>query len=364
MNRRYLILTAGYGEGHNSAAKALKAEAERRGDFASVHDLCRECFPALFEWTRRLYLKIMHSYPELWRIIFDLTDRMDADVGVAGGLYRMVDRLRNLIVDVQPDVVICTFPIYASCMDALRREGGSALPPCVSVITDSLKISRAWLSSSPNLLLVTDELTRREILNVYGFEETFVQVSGFPTLVGADCHRAKSWSEGEPFRILYVPQKSATETEEEIRAMLWAHQDVVITMVLGKRGNTLSRERWLNMGQGRLTVLEWVENMPMLMEKHHVYVGKAGGACVHEAYAAALPVLVNFSVAGQEEGNLALLESEGCGCLADTPAELVALLRQLLYHRGELWVKMQHAMLRVNRKNGSARCVDWAESLC
>lgn len=364
MNRRYLILTAGYGEGHNSAAKALKAEAEKRGDVATVRDLCCECFPLLFEWTRQLYLKITHSYPDLWRIFFDLTDRMDMEVGGGSGLRRMVDALSALIVEVKPDAVLCTFPIYASCMDELRRESVVSLPPYLLVITDSLKISRAWLSSSPNLRLVTDERTRRELLNGYGLAEDSVQVTGFPTADDTELSPVKSWSEGEPFRVLYVPQKNATETKAEVMAMLRAHPDVCVTIVMGKRTDVLPMEHFQEIGQDRLIVLGWVENMPRLMAEHHVYVGKAGGACVHEAYAAALPVLVNYLLPGQEEGNLELLESEGCGCLAETPAELVALMKHLLYHRGALWMKMQHAMRRANRKNGSARCLDWAESIC
>lgn len=363
MRRRYLILTAGYGEGHNSAAIALKAEAERRGDLACIHDLCKECFPVLFGWTRRFYLKIVRSYPELWRIVFDLTDRADWNSGVGIALRPMTDALRLLMGDVKPDAVLCTFPIYASCMDVLRRECTDALPPCILVITDSLKISRAWLSSDPQLRLVTDEQTRCRLLNLYGAEESSVQVTGFPVLETGGASAVKTWCEGEPFRILYLPQKDALRTEEEIKAMLLAHPDVCVTMVLGKRQEALPLERWQKMGQGRLIVLGWVENMPQLMRDHHVYVGKAGGASVHEAYATALPFIVNFSLPGQEEGNLNLLESEGCGCLAETPAELTSLLRHLLRRRAEQWLKMQQNMRRMNRKNGSARCLDWAESL-
>ena len=63
----------------------------------------------------------------------------------------------------------------------------------------------------------------------------------------------------------------------------------------------------------RLAVRGWTRRVPSYLAASHVVVGKAGGATVHEVLASARPMLVNFLLPGQEEGNARLLEKLGGG---------------------------------------------------
>jgi processive 1,2-diacylglycerol beta-glucosyltransferase len=93
--------------------------------------------------------------------------------------------------------------------------------------------------------------------------------------------------------------------------------------------------------------------VPQLLNSHHLTVGKAGGATVHEAIAARCPMLIHHLVPGQEEGNLRLLEAIGAGSLADTPASIASATHDLLADQAAGWRKMKLALARHGRNAGA-----------
>ncbi len=93
--------------------------------------------------------------------------------------------------------------------------------------------------------------------------------------------------------------------------------------------------------------------MPELLNSHHLVVGKAGGATVHESLAAACPMLIHHLVPGQEEGNLNLLRHLNGGDLADTPGALASHLREMLADNATGWRKMKRSLARQARPSAA-----------
>src|SRR4051794_23744340 len=72
---KILILTAGYGEGHNSAARALKAAFdEQPGVEAELVDLFALRPPHFTTLPRRGYVKLINPAPKLWTGIYRWLD--------------------------------------------------------------------------------------------------------------------------------------------------------------------------------------------------------------------------------------------------------------------------------------------------
>ena len=65
---RILIVTAGYGEGHNSAARGVRDALAGRAEVL-VTDLCAEAMPRMFGLTRAAYLWMISRMPRLWKLI-------------------------------------------------------------------------------------------------------------------------------------------------------------------------------------------------------------------------------------------------------------------------------------------------------
>jgi processive 1,2-diacylglycerol beta-glucosyltransferase len=100
-------------------------------------------------------------------------------------------------------------------------------------------------------------------------------------------------------------------------------------------------------------LLGWTREVPRLLMEHDVVISKAGGATVHECFAAGVPVVVNYIIPGQEEGNAELLERLGCGCRSPEPSETGALLAALIAD-GRLEA-MSIAMQHHRRPDGALR---------
>jgi len=84
------------------------------------------------------------------------------------------------------------------------------------------------------------------------------------------------------------------------------------------------RQRLEHLAAGRhqrTQILGWTDEVPRLLMTHHVVISKAGGATTQEAIAARCPMLVNQVVPGQEEGNYELLRRRGAGALVETPKQ-------------------------------------------
>ena len=150
--------------------------------------------------------------------------------------------------------------------------------------------------------------------------------TGFPVHPGVlrSCTPVAADDACDPFRILYFPTAKLPFVRRHGRALLDAspagpphHRARAQCPPLYSRAREIK-----DAYPGRVRLIGWTRKVPQLLNSHHLVVGKAGGATVHEAIAARCPMLIHHLVPGQEEGNLRLLEVIGGGDLADTPAAL------------------------------------------
>ncbi|MDB6070764.1 MAG: Monogalactosyldiacylglycerol synthase, partial [Verrucomicrobiales bacterium] len=95
----------------------------------------------------------------------------------------------------------------------------------------------------------------------------------------------------------------------------------------------------------------WCREVPALLMTHDLVISKAGGATVHECFAAGVPVMVNYIIPGQEEGNAELLEQLGCGCRCLDPDKTGPLLARLVEGGGLAGMRL--AMARHRRPGGA-----------
>ena len=102
--KRILILSAGYGEGHNAAARALAAAVAEAGQEADVRDLFLEAYGARQEASRHLYLTCIEHTPWLWALTYEALNRLPLmRYAIAPFLGRMQTQLRQLLESWKPE---------------------------------------------------------------------------------------------------------------------------------------------------------------------------------------------------------------------------------------------------------------------
>lgn len=351
---RILIVTAAFGEGHNSAARNLGLALAQMGAEVKVCDPCLLAAPHTTQLIERGYRYITTHFPKIWERIYRSTDKADFSKQSLPLLRKPERYLTNLIEDFRPDAIISTYPVYPYFISRTFQQHGNQVP-VFTVVTDSLEINATWLRAPTDYWIVTDPATKQTMIEK-GLPSEKIEITGFPVhpdfakippVDNSDCC--------EPFRILYFPTGKKPFVRRHSRALLEASPSVHLTIVLGKYTSTLLPRalQIRNEYPGRVKLVGWTKRVTRLLNRHHLVIGKAGGATVHEAIAAHCPMLIHHLVPGQEEGNLRLLESIGCGRLAETPEQLTASVVNMLERNGAGWRTMKRSVTRHDRNSGS-----------
>lgn len=361
--RKALLLSVGYGQGHHSAAQALSEALEERGWYTETHDPCAETYPALFRLTQSYYHFCVRKAPWMWGVTYSLTDTADWRRHVDGfPLSRCTAYVRSLLHRVRPDVVLCTYPLFAYMLDALTEQEEMGVPYVV-MVTDAIEISRPWMKTRAPLVCVIDEMSACLVQQRYALSPEQVVCTGFPVRKGfhGAAQKRRDMHDGE-VRVLYAAYKSRRGVCRDVRALLTAFPRLRVTLLCGERVDELRSDLAPEAASGRVTTLAYCRDMPSLFEQHHIYMGKAGAATVFEAYAAALPMIINYSLPGQEQGNLELILRDGCGYHAESSADAVAAVGRMLTKGGCDWLAIRRSMVESRRSDGASHVADLIES--
>lgn len=354
--RKCLICSVGYGQGHHAAAASLAEAYEARGWSCCICDPCALARPRVFAWTQAFYRFCVRLAPWLWGVTYAQTDtanwRKAAHMPLLGAVKRKIE---ELLQQEAPDVVLCTYPLYAYMLDALRAEGLFHGRYAV-VVTDAREISRPWLQSDAPLLVVPDKESARRVSAQYGLSAADVLPLGFPV---RSCFMPQVESLPSPrnLRVVFGAYRATREVVRAVKALLTAYPAAHISLLAGPRAARFAALLAGETAAGQVVVLQTTEHMGALFAESHLYIGKTGAATMFECFAARLPMLVHFALPGQEQGNLELLLGDGAGRFTETPAELVQAVQDLLADGAAMWQRMRAVMATAGYDGAAARIV-------
>lgn len=357
MSKRLLILTAGFGEGHNAAARALHAACEtlHGPGTALIVDAFALASPRLNALSRRSYLGMINHTPRVWSSFYAWIDRSNVLPRFLWLFRWESDVIARTIAREKPDVICSTYPVYAFIIAKLAREGRCRAPH-FNVVTDSISINSLWWRAACVGWFLPNE-DSAEVLRRAGIAPDRLHVTGFPVTPffseHADEFSPPDLAAGAAPRILYVIN-SGTQHAEATAKRLLVEEGWEITCAVG-RDETL-RRRLTQLAAGRARpaqILGWTDQIPRLLMTHHVVVSKAGGATTQEAIAARCPMIVNQVVPGQEEGNYELLRRHGIGDRAETPDAVIKTLHRAFAERGRVWRQWREALGPLTRPDAA-----------
>ncbi len=355
-----LILTAGFGDGHNTAARCVGQALSRRHpeEKIEVVDLISDTHPMIAGVLKHLYQIAITNLPAAWGLAFKLLAKTGTGSQAAAWQLALLNRLAAIIADEQPRAIVSTYPLYPCLMAGLRVQ--LEAPPLVTVITDSTSVHPIWTAAPSDHYCVADEETKA-VVRQLGVAEEKITVTGFPvSLAFADSPQMTRESTAD--RILYLPSTTSgwfARTLEALRPQLQA--GLHLTIPVGKHGPRLyhALTRFTDtMPQAKIDVIGWTDRMPDLLRTHDAVICKAGGAILHEVLAARTPAIIDHVVPGQEEGNAEYLISRGCAIRSHSPAETAAAVARVLAEHRRLASEMSERMKPVSVPDAAMRVAE------
>jgi len=355
-----LILTAGFGEGHNAAARNLAAALGENGVAVEVHDLFAEAYGPANQLARMLYLLVINHAPLLWSAMFFVLDRTGVVGGGIGIFGRAARLLRQTISRLKPDVIVSTFPGNGHLLGLIRKRNEAGSARLVTVVTDSLTVSSVWFRCRSDFFLVPNDATAAA-MRAAGVPAEKLRVTGFPVpLVFSEPAPARH---GAVFEVLFMVNSAYHLAADVVKALIKI-EGVHLTVTVGRDTELDRTIEGIAKAAGKVIEIHgWTPEISNLIRRSHLLISKAGGATVQEALAARTPMIITQIVPGQEEGNARLLIESGAGELATTPSAIAEAVRRTFADGGRLYRERLAATGPLSHPDASRKAAAFLESL-
>ncbi len=388
--KKALILTADAGFGHRAAANAI-ADALKRYPNPPIEPKIVNLLddPATPQWLRGTqadFDKIVREAPGFYEAAYGQSDKPGpttiAHLGLAAILY---NPLSKTIREVQPDVIISTYPLYSGPIYAwyVRNESlvrtkdgeqrlGTPLRkkhlPSINVITDLYSVHTIWFSFSPDRTCVSTDKVRMDAIQ-FGCRPDHVVCTGIPvrpdlTEISTQKSdlRAKYGLDASLPLLLAVGSKRVTSMMECLNTVNHAGFPIQIVMAAGG-DNDLYDRMIKNQWHVPVKIYNFCNFLSELMLASDFILTKAGGLITSESLAAGLPMLLTDVLPGQEEGNARVVEENDAGRVIHSQTDLLQLLCHMLIDDGHRLKQMQKNAMRIGKPQAARDISIMAEDL-
>lgn len=330
--KKILILTADYGYGHRSAANAI-AEAlhETHGQECSVeiiNPLDDPRAPAFFQENQNDYDRLVREMPDLYKLGYHASESRLVGSLVNGTLtLTLLNVLREIIRQKQPDVIVCTYPLYQGILSTAFAVEKKHIP-LLTVVTDLETVSPLWFHPVADLCLVPTQTVYNLTIEA-GLPPEHVKITGIPVrpdlVNGIQDPASRKLSLGwrpDLFTLLAIGSKRTEHLYDALRVL--NHSGMPLQLVVVAGGDHELYQRFQETEWHVEThCYNFVAEMGFFMRAADCILSKAGGLTVSEALACGLPLILVDVIPGQETGNANHVVSGKAGVMARDPIEVL-----------------------------------------
>lgn len=367
--KKVLILTSDAGMGHRSASDALKdAILLKYSDSCEVevnNPLDHPKTPKALQKSQTGYDEIIKKLPELYKAGYEISDSTLSMAFINSALIAaLYAPLRDIVFDYRPDLILMTYPMYQSPLDAVLSLNNLPQTPLMTVVTDLGTVHKIWFEPNMTRCAVpTDEV--RQLALKSGLRESQILETGIPVnpkisaLHETDqkaLRRELGWNE-DLTPILVVGSPRMFNLGELLPALDQSEESFQLILVAG--GNEelktqLQKTNWIHPAH----VYDFVEDLPKLMRASEIIVCKAGGLIVTESLASGLPLILVDALPGQEIGNVDFVVSNQAGEFCDTPEGLRDCVDRWLVNNGRTLHQMTENAARTGKPKAAFAIAD------
>ncbi len=350
---RVLILSAGVGSGHNSAAAAVEQACSARADIDEVRvmDVLQQSNALYRDLLGKGYFALVDAAPWLVDWGYDVSDqpfwrRGPLDPWTRVNSAPTISEIKRF----KPTAIICTHFLPAQLVAALLLRG--VIDAKTAVVTTDYDFQGLWLTSAFHALFVAREEGRVQ-LAALGLPPDRVTATGIPISVQAQPAPAHD-RERPPMLLISAGASGGDYALAVVRQTLHMRSPFTATIVCGRNDSLRQRIEQLVAPAGdRYRVLGFTTEMPELLRQADLFVGKPGGLTASECMAAGLPMVLVNPIPGQEVRNGDYMMEHGAAIRCNTPSTIGWKIDEVLREPGQL-ERMAAAAARIGRPDAAA----------
>ncbi|MDR3552290.1 MAG: glycosyltransferase [Clostridia bacterium] len=333
---KVLILSTKTGEGHNSASKAVADYINTRGDCeAVVADILKSGNKNVSGSVSNTYAFVTTYIPWFFRFLYSLgalisSPKHHSPIYYLNSLYSK--ELMRKIGEIGPDVILCPHIFSAQAITYLKLVCGLETP-AAGLVTD-YTCSPFWEETRLEKYVIPSRVLREEFIKK-GIPAEKLAPIGIPV-----CSRFKSRRSKQEARAAFglsaehvfvimggsmgygrIPQLAGAIHERM--------PDAQVVAVCGNNRNLAEKMR--AQAPENLVVMDFVDDIEVLMDAADVLLTKPGGLSSTEALTKRVPIVLTDPIPCGEEMNARFLSSLGVAVfkpnIRDAADAAVALVR-------------------------------------
>lgn len=346
--KRIVVLYASCGAGHLRAAESLAEFFISQGEKVVLLDILATA-PG---WYRKIYrdgyYALIRNYPFVWKILYQITEKISRDNILKRIINRMEARLFKkffmFLAEFKPQIIVTTHFLPVSLLEYTKK-----IFSLYVVITDYYA-HNIWLGNKVDTYFVAAAEVKQILLDK-GVAAEKIQVSGIPfkspkdRLTRREARIYLGIAE-DKFTLLILSGGAGMGNISAVLDVLQASNNSLQLLV--NTGHNVSLRKKLE-EKYRFSVLPIIffgfsEEMFTYYAASDVIISKPGGLTVTECLAAGLPQILLHTIPGQEEDNARFVVRKKAGRLLRSVAELPALIQDFLQNPDALTEMKNNAL--------------------
>ena len=324
--KKILIFYAAYGGGHFSAAKAIKKYLDDNYEVETeIVDCIKYVNKILDRATTGAYNQMAKNVPNLWGRIYDKSQKGVLAHISSRANKMMAVKIKNLIKEINPDIVVSTHPFSSQMVSYLRRKGKIDCK-LVTILTDFAPHDQWLIGHEYTDAFCVSNTKMEKYLIEYGVDKEKVHTTGIPLsekfsqeFNKSEIYKEFNLDETKPVILFFGGGEFGLGKDRTLQILKSLIHNLPTYQIIAVSG----RNKRMNLGfnniveetnsNDRVRVFDYTTKVPEIMSISTLVVTKPGGLTTSESLASGLPLLIINPIPGQEEENAEFLESHIVG---------------------------------------------------
>lgn len=368
----YLILSVTAGEGHNSTARAIKNEIERRGSDCTILDTFDYISPELAKLISEGYLLVTEKAKTAYKLGYRMAEKRRATsehrptkiMNLA-----MSDDLAYFINSDNYDVILFTHPFAGMLLDVMK-ERHIIKNRTIGILTD-FTFHPYWEDCTLNDYVVTPDSLLLPQARRKGFRDEQVLPFGIPIspefnekIPKTEARRRLGLDENLPTFLIMGGSMGYGNMGENVRKIDEITEgDFQMIVVCGNNEETREEvSKIAESAKHKIQVHGFVRTIPLMMDASDCIITKPGGLTTSESLAKGLPMIIVNPIPGQEERNAEFLLNSGCAMRTTKTTPIDECIYQLLSSDIRLDA-MRQCISKISKPNAVENLVNFMNDL-
>ena len=337
---RVLILTCNTGEGHNSAARAIKDIFDKKDIYCEIADSLAFLSPKASNFICNWHVRLYKKAPALFGLGYKISELNSTRKGNSKvsmflkTVSKGATKLSLKLAEGDYDVIICTHPFSALTVTRAKRKYG--IKQKTYFVATDYTCSPGVSASRLDYYIIPHKSLYDEFENA-GIPREKLFAGGIPVnskicdgKTGAESKKSLMIPEEKRVILLMCGSMGCGPIKLIARKLSSLVKDDEMLVVICGNNRKLYQSLRILDDPGRVRVLGFTRNVPDYMNAAELLLTKPGGLSTTEAAQNRLPMILIDAVSGCETHNMRFWTENEMALTSENTDELCGFMRELM----------------------------------